>query len=269
MAITFKQTIIHNLDLSMGMPIISKNTLVLSDEVESFITRKIVAVTENSSFADAEFSGQLNIYPEDSLKYKINNWMDEYFIPLSENVADGLFRYMTEYGTIASGDLIVTLYTMNDCNYLALLKINFKEENTHYYDHENNTACIIKNKCIYEKNVIEAIVFNIDSSEIKILDETKSKYWQLLFDVKPKLSLKETIKAIEKVAANTIEEHYNNPLNAINELKSNICSTTDDENSSKIHSCRYDGKYLNFCTVGDFRFWLRCKCNKQEQLSLF
>ena len=37
MSITFKQTIIHNLDLSYGVPLLSKELLALNDETESFI----------------------------------------------------------------------------------------------------------------------------------------------------------------------------------------------------------------------------------------
>lgn len=222
MAITFKQTIIHSLDLSMGQPIISKNPVVLTDESESFITKKLISVIENNSIADAEFSGQLNLYQEDSLSHKISNWNDKYFLPLAENVADTFFRYIVEYGTIPSGDLISTLYLIDGNMHLAFLKINFKEESTHYYDHENSTASIIKHRGIYEKNIVEAVVFNLEDASVQILDESKSKYLQLLFDLKPKLSVKETIKAIEKVAAKTIEEHYDNPIAAMNELKNNI-----------------------------------------------
>lgn len=224
MSITFKQTIIHNLDLSMGMPIISKEPVVLTDETESFITKKLVSVIENTGIADAEFSGQMNLYPEDSLSYKLNNWNDKYFIQLADDVAQLFYRYMIEYGTIPSGDLVAALYNANGENKLAFMKINFKEEYTHFVENSETgvSSRIIKHKGIYEQKVNEAVIFNLDAGTVQILDGSRSKYVQLLFDLKPKLSVKETISAIEKVARKVVEEHYDNQLVPLNELRNNI-----------------------------------------------
>lgn len=222
MSIKFKQTIIHTLDIAMSQPVISKNLLAMNDSIESFITKKLVSAMESSSICDAVFKEQLSFYPEDSLYYNVKNWSEDNFISLSELLAHSFYRYISEYGTIASGDLVVTSYIMNGCNYLGIFKVNFKEENTHYYDHEKNTASIITNKSIYEKNVIEASIVNLDLGSIQVLDETKSKYMQLLLDVEPKLSVKETIKAIERAASKVIDEYYDDPINAITELKNNI-----------------------------------------------
>ena len=46
MSITFKHTVIHVLDLSMGMPLLSTDLLVLNDETESFITRHLIKIFE-------------------------------------------------------------------------------------------------------------------------------------------------------------------------------------------------------------------------------
>ena len=70
---------------------------VLTDETESFITKKLVSVVENTGIADAEFSGQMNLYPEDSMSYKLNNWNDNYFIQLADDVAQLFYRYISVY----------------------------------------------------------------------------------------------------------------------------------------------------------------------------
>lgn len=233
MSITFKQTIIHTLDLSTGQPIISKNPVVLTDETESFITKKLISVVENTGIADAEFSGQMNLYPEDSLSYKINNWNDKYFIQLADDVAQLFYRYMIEYGTIPSGDLVAALYNANGENKLTFMKINFKEEYTHFVENGEHgiTSHIIKHKGIYEQKINEAVVFNLDAGTVQILDCSRSKYVQLLFDLKPKLSVKETISAIEKVARKVVEEHYDNQLVPLNELRNNISESISRTNT--------------------------------------
>lgn len=66
------------------------------------------------------------------------------------------------------------------------------------------------------------MIINTDNLKVILLDGTKSKYLSLLFDLEPALSVKDTIKAIEKVATKVIEEHYDNPVSALTELKNNI-----------------------------------------------
>lgn len=222
MSITFKHTIIHVLDLTMNMPLFSTNLLVLNDETESFITRHLMKIFESSSSSDAIFK------EEASLPKVLEMPLDaEAFTRLSHEMAEVFYRYMTEYGTIPSGDLILTSFMMDGGNYLGIFKLNYKEEFTHFVEHNEAgvVARIIKHKGIFpsaSKQVDEGVIINTDNLEVILLDGTKSKYLSLLFDLEPALSVKETIKAIEKVATKVIEEHYDNPVSALTELKNNI-----------------------------------------------
>lgn len=236
MSITFKQTIIHTLDLQMGTPIISKEPLVLDDRTESFITRSIIKVVEDQGTCEAAFKGQqVGLYPEDEPCNIVKEWKDNNFKHLSEILANKFFSYMTEYGTIASGDLIVTNYIMDGNMYVAVLKINFKDGvNAHWYDADNDTTRVIENKATYESKCIEAAIINLENEEIKLLDGTKSKYISLLLDVDTKMSVKEKLKAIDKVAAKVIEEHYENPIKALNDLKANISESLARTNSINV-----------------------------------
>lgn len=222
MSITFNHTIIHVLDLSMGMPILSTDLLVLNDETESFITKHLIKVFESSATCSA-------VFKEESIFRKVfeAQLTEENFLGLSNDLADMYFKYMTEYGTIPSGDLIVTYFMMDGSNYLGVIKLNYKEEYTHFVENSEAgvSARIIKHKGIFppaSKQVDEGIIINIETEDVMLLDTTKSKYLSLLYDLEPKMSVKETIKAIEKVASKVIEEHYDNPLNAMTELKTNI-----------------------------------------------
>ncbi len=69
MSITFNHTIIHVLDLSMGMPILSTELLALNDETESFITKHLVKIFESSATCSAVFKGESAF--KKSLKYHL------------------------------------------------------------------------------------------------------------------------------------------------------------------------------------------------------
>lgn len=225
MSITFKHTIIHVLDLNMGMPLLSTDLLTLSDETESFITRHLLKVFESSSSCEAVFKEGASLPTQ--LEAPLNS---ESFIQLSNEITEVFYRYMVEYGSIPNGDLVFTSFILDGNNYLGLLKLNYKEEYTHFVEQLEGTVVtrIIKNKGIFpaaSKQVDEGLIISTDSFKTFLLDNSKSKYLSLMFDLEPSLSIKETVKAIETVASKIIEEHYDNPVSAMTELKHNIAES--------------------------------------------
>lgn len=221
MSITFHHTIVHVLDLSMDMPILSTDLLVLDDETESFITKHIIKIFESSATCEASFKENSSFITKFDCPLT-----SEYFHTLSSEISNLYYRYMQEYGTIPSGDLVITYFTMDSTNYLSIFKLNYKEEFTHFVDHNDAGifARIIKHKGIFPstKQVDEGVIINTESLDVLLLDSSRSKYLSLLFNLEPRLSLKEAVKAIENVASKVIEEHYDNPLAAMTELKHNI-----------------------------------------------
>ena len=225
MSITFNHTIIHVLDLSMNMPVLSTNLLTLDDETESFITKHLIKVFEGSSTNEAVFKENAPML--ERLHVPLT---PDYFQNLSEEIAETFFRYMQEYESISNGDLCISSFMMDGSSYLCILKLNYKEEFTHFVEHNEAGILtrIIKHKGIFPstgKQIEEGIIINTETFDTLLLDQTKSKYLALMFDLAPKPSVKETIKALETVASKVIEEHYDNPLNALSELKSNISET--------------------------------------------
>lgn len=222
MSITFKHTIIHVVDLNIGMPLLSTDLLTLNDETESFITRHLIKIFESSSSCEAIFKDGASMPTQLEMPLTSEN-----FIQLTNEITDVFYRYMVEYGNIPSGDLVFTAFMMDGNNYFGILKLNYKEEYTHYVEQLDGTIVtrIIKNTGIFpaaSKQVDEGLIICTDSLKVSLLDNSKNKYLSLMFDLAPALSVKETIKAIETVASKVIEEHYDNPISAMTELKNNI-----------------------------------------------
>ena len=146
MSITFKHTIIHVLDLNMGMPLLSTDLLTLNDEAESFITRHLLKVFESSSSCEAVFKEEASLPAQ--LETPLTS---EDFIQLSNEITDVFYLYMVEYGNIPSGDLVFTSFMLDGNSYFGLLKLNYKEEYTHFVEQVDGTVVtrIIKNKGIF------------------------------------------------------------------------------------------------------------------------
>ena len=235
MSITFKQTIIHNLDLNMGQPLISKDCMELTDETESFITRKIIKVIEDQGACEAKFKQQVSFYEEDEPYSIIQEWKDNKFKHLAEILAKRFYSYMNEYGNIANGDLIVTNYLMNSEEYIAILKINFNDgDYTHFYSHDDETMKLVTNKGIYDKKINEAVIVKVSDVSVILLDGSKSKYISLMLDLDTRLSVKEKLRALDKVTTRVIEDYYDNPIKALNDLKANISESLARTNSINV-----------------------------------
>lgn len=55
MSIMFKKVIMHTLDASLDMPLLSKECLNLTDDTEAYITSYVVDLFENHSMAKSAF----------------------------------------------------------------------------------------------------------------------------------------------------------------------------------------------------------------------
>ena len=225
MSITFKHTIIHVLDQSMGMPLLSTDLLTLNDETESFITRHLIKIFESTSSCEAVFKESAEL--PNLLSGPLT---EDVFMQLTSDITQVFYRYMTEYENIPSGDLVCTSFMIDGNNYFGILKLNYKEEYTHYVDQVEGSVItrIIKNKGIFpaaSKQVDEGMIVSLEDFKVALLDNSKGKYLSLMFDLEPALSVKDTVKAIEKVATKVIEQHYDNPISAMTEFKQNMAET--------------------------------------------
>jgi hypothetical protein len=222
MSITFDYTIIHVLDAAMTMPVLSTRLLVLNDETEAFITKHIMKVFDSPVSSKAYFKEGTQFMPDFSLTPT-----KEHFYTMSCELAQKYYAYLTEYGNIPSGDLLITYFTLNDRAYTAILKLNYKEAFTHYVEttEEGIMTNLIKHKSVFPatgKQVDEAVIIDRQTSEIILLDQSKANYLPLLYDCETFLSIKETLQVIENIAAEVIQEHYDNTVEALSELKNNI-----------------------------------------------
>ncbi|MEG0799445.1 MAG: nucleoid-associated protein [Clostridium sp.] len=231
MSIAFKNTIVHILDLSAGHHILSARNLLLEDEIEAFITKHINNLFENNEVSKATFK-------EDSdVLQTISPYSDEKFHEISCSLADKFFNYMTNYDLIPSGDLIVSSFERNGENFLAIIKLNYKEEFTHHIENNDlgGTAQIIKHKSIFSsKKIDEAVIINIDTFDVWLLDKSKEKYLPLLLDIENHLSVKEKLAVVEQITNEVIEQHFANPIEAITTLKSNIAESIFESSSVPI-----------------------------------
>ncbi len=198
MSIVYQGAIIHVLDLSIEQPVISKGNLDIYEENEKFITKHMMNLFENNNVCPAQFNEASNMLD------LIVDYDDDKFLETSKRIATRFFNYMAGHQNIPSGDLLVTQFIKEEIRYLAIIKLNYKEEFSHYINPNNGLGGVtelIKHKAIFpssRQSVSEAVLIDLETRQLRVLDKSKEQYLTDLFEIEKSLSIKEQIQAVEE-----------------------------------------------------------------------
>ena len=208
--IRIKNVIVHIMDATVGMPVLSDSELEYGPDFGDFVREHIEKLTTGDDAKKCEF------YQKESEVY---GWLKEYreedFVVLSKNIANLLYGIMNSNVDIPSADLLVVRFRGGDQEYIALLKMNFKASYTHRTmgDGENNHNDIIRYKAVLpseSQKLTEAAIINLETMDVRVIEKKyevngeKTNYFSYLFlkcssELSHKTKLNIVTKSIEKV----------------------------------------------------------------------
>ena len=211
------QMIVHILDATVGMPVLSDTLLEYGSDFGDFVREHIGRISGGDEAKECEF------YQKESEIYQLlNSGIEDNFIFLSKEIAGRLYALMNSNIDIPSADLLVVHFTCGQGEYLALLKMNFKAGYTHrtLSREEGNVNDIISYKAVLptqSQRLTEAAVIDLQSLKLWVVEKKyevngeKTNYFSYLFlkcssqlSHKSKLSI--VTKAIDKVQREGLEE---------------------------------------------------------------
>lgn len=229
MSIVFNKTIVHLLDSTLDIPVLSSELMLLDDETEAFVTSHIVKLLENMSLSHGTFT--------DESDYRKLFYDGDYdFYELSSTLAKQIFAYMQNYSGIPSGDLIVVDFERDEIPFFGFFKINYKEAFTHFVGQSASgpQTTLIKHKTIFPEGsgkIQEAVLINLTTLELLVLDTLKEKYLKDLLGFTTSLTVKEKIKVVEHVMNEAIQENFENKIEAMSFAKNNIAKSISASSS--------------------------------------
>ncbi len=216
--IHIKNTIVHILDSSIGMPVLSDVELDFGSDLADFVKEHIAKIITSDDIKKCKFS------EDESEVYEFINEVKEEksdFISMSKKIAELLYQIMSSNIDIPIADLFIIFYEINGINQLALLKMNFKESFTHntMSDEVGNTNSIMKYRSILptsSQKLTEAAIINLDDMSIKLVEKKyeingqKQNYFSELFlKCSTKLSQKAKLAIVEKAVESIQKEFFN------------------------------------------------------------
>lgn len=214
--IRITNAIVHIMDSRIGMPILSDVKLEHDFEVGDFVRGHIHRIASGDDIKSGSFD------KEDSKIYGLlENWDDENFISVSQEIAKHLYTIMNQHIEIPPADLMIVTYRTEQHPYMAVLKLNYKTSYTHltHEDPWGKNNDIIKQKAMIpgeRENLSEAALIDLEDKSIYLKEKKydvngiKTNYFSSLFlqcksDLSPKMKLSIVTKAIEVIQ----KKYYN------------------------------------------------------------
>ncbi|WP_321387639.1 nucleoid-associated protein [uncultured Enterococcus sp.] len=203
MDIYLKKAVMHIIDRETGTPVFSEHELDLTTEyIRIYLTNKInklsTAQTKTGVLVqESEFVEKMSRIASD-------------FIPKSQQLVQYWYDIYSGSEDGPSADLLVVLYEEDTILHLALLKLNYKENYTHFVDYENEA---VYNKLIINRAILpsktqkpdEGLVVNLDTLSYELLEKryefSGEKLWyfsEKVIQSQPAPSLEENVREIKK-----------------------------------------------------------------------
>ncbi|MCD7724142.1 MAG: nucleoid-associated protein [Clostridiales bacterium] len=187
--IRIKNVIVHILDSSIGMPVLSDAELEYGSEIAEFLKEHIARISSGDDGKECHF------YQEQSEVYHmLEEYADENFVAISKDIASLLYEIMSGNIDIPAADLMVVRFRESDDEYLALLKMNYKALYTHrtmaMENGEGNNNELIRHKSILpseSQRLTEAAIIRLEDLSLQVIEKKyevngeKTNYFSFLF----------------------------------------------------------------------------------------
>lgn len=227
--IIIRSAIIHIMDSSMGMPVLSDVLLETGPDMNDFLRDHIYKIVSSDDIKNCNFN------KEESFIYgQIQCFREENMIPVSQEIAKYLYTIMNQNIDIPPADLLVVTYQINSTIHLALLKMNYKESYIHYTgsDDFGNSNEIIKQRATLPSQTTklsEAVLINLDDYSIELVERkfdingVKTNYLsQIFLQCQTKLSSKTKLNIVTKAVDQIHKKYYEDDFDKHMEAKSVI-----------------------------------------------
>lgn len=227
--VIIRNAIVHILDSTIGMPVLSDHLLELGPDLNDFLRGHIYKIASSDDIKNCTFD------KDESFVYKeLENFTEDTLIPISQEIGRYLYTIMNQNISITPADLFIATYQVNSTMYLALLKMNYKESYIHYAssDDNGNYNDVIKQKVTLpaeSSKLSEAVLINLSDFSIHLVEKkyevngVKTDYLsQLFLQCHTRLSSKTKLNIITRAVEQINQKYHEEDFDKHMETKSII-----------------------------------------------
>lgn len=238
--ISIKRIIVHILDTSMSIPVLSMDEMPTSIDMNEFFIAHIVKTMNDDSVKKCVFKEDYNMFYRYLMDYKEDK---NDFVQFTKQVAGQLFAIMSANISIPSADLAIVQYRHQQQDYIAFLKLNYQNTFIHFTDYESdvNINTIIQHRTTLpnmSQKVTEGAIINLQQLSVDVLDrfyeingEKQPYLTNLFFKCETMLSSKETFNAIKTATNKIAKKYYDDDIEKKSEIKEKLYQNLDENGS--------------------------------------
>lgn len=255
MIASLKKAILHILDASSGMMVLSDESLDVSDaSINAFITKHIEKIFGDASLRKGEFS------ENSGFKQQLIEYIKEQDITaFSQFIAKRLYEGVSQSDSPDASDLIVCECSINEQEILAVLRCENKIGYTHQVMQEEGK---VKNQIINHYAILPTTSQKISECAFVDMGDMTVRYkgkkrsidgektdliadilLECIYDISPR----ESVNAVRKIAKEVTEENGGDSIETLSKIKEYITENVEEgENkfleTEKVAEKVFDGK---------------------------
>ncbi len=219
MSVMIEKAILHVLDPSSGMPVLSAEPMAMEEEVREFLETHFEKTLESDEVqtgvlrADHGFGqrmqdlGMAAAGAAAGTSGMDGSALESKFVEESKNLAEQIYQIVSGNEAVPAGDLICLLASAGSRRYFGALKMNYHDGYSHYYINGNLT--IVGQRVLLPgvgRKLEEAFIVDLDSLEVRIIekkylmmDESKEAYLSSrILGCLPEISERSKLMAVKK-----------------------------------------------------------------------
>lgn len=245
--INIDKLIVHILDNTMGMPVLSESVHPKVSEIFDFMQTHIERVFRDVNIKNACFENDDN---EIKVLCESLSQDENKFLEVSKKLAEKLYAIIVNKENIPSCDLVCSLFNGDGTSYLGLFILNYKTSFIHFVEEEDDKKV---NKLVRQvttlpstsQKIDEFVMINLDDFTISLkekkhdIDGVKEPYLSKYFlKSQTVLSDKEKVDIINKTSKKIINDYYDGDIKKMGDMKTAISESIEENDNIDIEEIK-------------------------------
>jgi hypothetical protein len=236
MSVSITKAILHILDTSLGIPVLSENLMSFNDQMREYTEKHIIKCYNDADLKKTKFINHSGFFINLINEFKVN----DDFMKFSNEVSEFFYKLISENPDIKPCDLLFVQANVFNKDYMIILKLNYKKGYIHFTKQEESTKnIIIEQPCALpaaSQRIDEFIFVDLNSLDVFVKEKKCQVYNEPcyyiskhLLECKEEKPDKEKVKIITQTTDKIIKEYYDDDMFMKSKVKNIIRENVEEK----------------------------------------
>lgn len=236
MSVSITKAILHILDTSLGIPVLSENLMSFNDQMREYTEKHIIKCYNDADLKKTKFINHGGFFINLINEFKVN----DDFMKFSNEVSEFFYKLISENPDIKPCDLLFVQANVFNKDYMIILKLNYKKGYIHFTKQEESTKnIIIEQPCALpaaSQRIDEFIFVDLNSLDVFVKEKKCQVYNEPcyyiskhLLECKEEKPDKEKVKIITQTTDKIIKEYYDDDMFMKSKVKNIIRENVEEK----------------------------------------